>query len=164
MIDKPFWGLFENPSSTHARPPPHISPSQAQHGQRTFCCKPWVPHFSSCSCRLLSFCPYWCWRGYSRVHQRGQGDQIQSADISPVSLPLCLLFAATAWPRRIDWQKQLLQKQRKKDAPCCDFCRPVSFISPFLLPLTSSVVFLPSSLKLSLSIPAMLQKALCITK
>lgn len=21
MIDKPFWGLFENPSSTHARPP-----------------------------------------------------------------------------------------------------------------------------------------------
>lgn len=28
MIDKPFWGLFENPSSTHG--PPLSAPSQAQ--------------------------------------------------------------------------------------------------------------------------------------
>lgn len=24
MIDKPFWGLFENPSSTHGPPPPYL--------------------------------------------------------------------------------------------------------------------------------------------
>lgn len=24
MIDKPFWGLFKNPSSTHGPPTPHI--------------------------------------------------------------------------------------------------------------------------------------------
>lgn len=47
--------------------------------------------------------------------------------ICPVSL-LCLLSAADAWPRRTGWWRR-----KKKDAPCCDFCRPVSFLLPLLL-------------------------------
>lgn len=34
MIDKPFWGLFENPSSTHG-PPPHPTLSAPSQAQRT---------------------------------------------------------------------------------------------------------------------------------
>lgn len=52
--------------------------------------------------------------------------------ISSVSLLLRLLSAGAAWPRRIGWWRQLLKRQREKDASCGDFCKAVSFILPIL--------------------------------
>ncbi len=125
---------FKHPPST-----PKLSPSfRPSRGSLPLAIKLGCWVFSLCSCRLLSICPCLCWRGYSRVHQRGERDQILRADISGASLSLCLLSAADAGPRRIGWWRPLLKRQRKKDAPCCDFCRPVSFILP--LPRSAFIV------------------------